>query len=72
MLKPNACTYNTKYSHGEKIVVVLGVVVGEVLSLTHYPTKRELEHADTSDLAAKNILLLLKLSNLMSQLVWII
>ena len=35
-----------------------------VLDLTNYPTKKELEHAtgiDTSDLAAKKILLLLKL-----------
>ena len=54
-----------------------------VLDLSNYATKKELEHAtgiDTSDLAAKKILLLwkLKLTNLtlinwlMIELVWII
>ena len=60
MLKTDPCTYNIKYLHGEEIVVVLGVVIRVVLGLTHYATKKELEHAtgvDKFDLAAKNIAL---------------
>ena len=63
-MKKNCCGVYYKWFIIQNQIVILDIKVKVVLDLSNYDTKKELDYAtgvDTSDLAAKKILLLWKL-----------